>query len=137
MRTNEVVNGTIRIHICDQCEEKTHGPYLYWEEKDFTLCVTCLQKSYDLMFQPPRIHSVNTRRRKKTIPAKIKKEVFERDGYRCRYCGSQKDLTADHVFPESRGGETIITNLVTACAICNSKKGARTPEEADMPLNKI
>ena len=53
--------------------------------------------------------------------------VFERDGYRCRHCGSGpfSDLTIDHVFPRSRGGSDEAENLQTLCRSCNSKKGAR------------
>lgn len=60
--------------------------------------------------------------------------IFKRDGYACIYCGTTKDLTIDHVLPRSRGGKDTWENLVTACHSCNSKKGNRTPEEADMPL---
>lgn len=59
----------------------------------------------------------------------FRKEVFERDGYACVYCGSQLSLSLDHVIPQSRGGAHTLDNLVTACRRCNSSKGARTPEE--------
>lgn len=140
MKSDEtiIIAGEEReIHFCDQCELSTTGPYLYWEARDFTLCSLCLEKSYNLMFQP-REHSLkNWAQKKQAIPAKLKKAVFERDSYRCRYCGSHKNLTADHVFPESRGGEMSLENLVTACSSCNSKKGPRTPEEAGMILKNI
>ena len=63
--------------------------------------------------------------------------ILARDRYRCQYCGkkgSAFDLTMDHVLPRSRGGRTVADNLVTACQICNNRKGDRTPEEARMPL---
>jgi hypothetical protein len=52
--------------------------------------------------------------------------VFERDGYTCRYCG-RKDgpLHADHVYPYTKGGETSIDNMVTACEKCNTSKGSK------------
>lgn len=53
-------------------------------------------------------------------------KVFMRDGFRCRYCGVSADdgaiLHADHVIPESKGGPTILDNLVTACIDCNLGK---------------
>lgn len=62
-------------------------------------------------------------------------DVFERDGWSCRYCGALCDRpTLDHVEPKSRGGSHDPDNLVTACGPCNSRKGARTPEEAGMRL---
>ncbi len=60
--------------------------------------------------------------------------IFKRDGYKCLYCGSKKDLTLDHVLPKARGGKTTWNNLATACKPCNSKKGDYLPEETDMIL---
>jgi 5-methylcytosine-specific restriction endonuclease McrA len=50
------------------------------------------------------------------------------------YCGSNKNLTIDHVLPKSRGGSNRWTNLVTCCTNCNRKKGDKTPQEAGMTL---
>ena len=63
-----------------------------------------------------------------------RQNLFKRDGNKCQYCGSIKDLTIDHVLPKSKGGLSTWTNLTTACKRCNSLKGDKTPEEADMPL---
>jgi 5-methylcytosine-specific restriction endonuclease McrA len=51
-----------------------------------------------------------------------RKNIMKRDGFRCAYCGSNKDLTIDHVIPKSKGGKTSWENLVTACNPCNNKK---------------
>lgn len=63
--------------------------------------------------------------------------LFRRDKNICLYCGQHfpsSKLTRDHVIPRSRGGRNVWTNVVTACSRCNHAKGARTPEEAGMPL---
>ncbi len=63
--------------------------------------------------------------------------VYRRDGFCCQYCGGEypvDELTFDHVFPQSRGGGTNWTNIVTCCGPCNRQKGDRTPEEAGMTL---
>lgn len=63
--------------------------------------------------------------------------LLRRDRCLCAYCGQvfkERDLTLDHVTPESRGGETDYKNLVAACRPCNNRKDNRTPEEARMPL---
>jgi CRISPR/Cas system Type II protein with McrA/HNH and RuvC-like nuclease domain len=65
-----------------------------------------------------------------------RQRVFKRDDHQCVYCGSQKELTIDHVQPRSRGGRNTWTNLVTCCSKCNHKKGNKTPEEANMKLKK-
>jgi 5-methylcytosine-specific restriction endonuclease McrA len=66
--------------------------------------------------------------------------LFTRDQWRCQYCGQvfrPKELTYDHVVPQSRGGRRSWTNIVTACVPCNQKKGDRTPREAGLRLLKI
>lgn len=62
---------------------------------------------------------------KKPISNKLRKQVFERDAYRCVRCGSHLSLEADHVFPECCGGEATLDNLQTLCKPCNMKKGGR------------
>lgn len=65
----------------------------------------------------------------------VKLKVLARDQMRCAYCGMVNALTVDHVIPTSRGGlRTSLLNTVASCRVCNSYKGARTPDEADMPL---
>jgi len=54
--------------------------------------------------------------------------VYEREGYKCRYCGKQLTrftCTLDHVTPVVAGGTNSLDNLVTACLVCNSKKHQR------------
>lgn len=61
---------------------------------------------------------------------RLRLQVFERDGYVCRYCGVYTGHPhCDHVLPKSRGGSDEPDNLVTACRSCNLSKHARTPEE--------
>ena len=60
----------------------------------------------------------------------LRAAVFERDGYRCAYCAAICDAPhCDHIEPLSRGGSSEMDNLTTACAECNIRKGARTPDE--------
>ncbi|ERN40536.1 restriction endonuclease [Rubidibacter lacunae KORDI 51-2] len=68
------------------------------------------------------------------VPPVSRREVMRRDRHACQYCGSTRNLTLDHVQPRSRGGAHTWDNVVAACAPCNSRKGARTPAEAGMPL---
>jgi 5-methylcytosine-specific restriction endonuclease McrA len=66
-----------------------------------------------------------------------KREIFRRDNHTCQYCGQQaKYLTLDHVVPRHRGGDYSWTNLVTACAVCNLKKGGRTLKETHLTLKR-
>jgi len=77
-------------------------------------------------------HFIRRPRRQRKL---TKHEVFQRDRYRCQYCGQEsKDLTLDHVIPRRRGGEHRWENVVSACIRCNREKAGRTPDEARMPL---
>lgn len=59
------------------------------------------------------------------IPDDLRRSVYERDGYACVYCGISENLCCDHDVPVSRGGDTSLENLVTACIPCNSRKKDR------------
>ena len=67
-------------------------------------------------------------------PAFTRFNVFLRDEFECQYCGSGNELTFDHLLPRSRGGKTDWNNVVTACSICNVKKGGRLYEKSGMVL---
>jgi 5-methylcytosine-specific restriction endonuclease McrA len=62
---------------------------------------------------------------KQPIPDSIRWEVWERDNFTCKHCGSRRYLTIDHVLAESKGGTLALDNLQTLCRSCNSKKGAQ------------
>ncbi len=74
-----------------------------------------------------------------------RKNLFIRDDYMCQYCGIKYDLshlTYDHVIPKSKWSETNKsptnwTNIVTACSVCNKKKGNKTVKQANMTLRNI
>lgn len=72
------------------------------------------------------------RRPFKDVPL-TRKNILERDGHICQYCG-KTGATVDHILPRSRGGEDSWTNCVCACSPCNRKKNNHTPKEAGMVL---
>ena len=66
-----------------------------------------------------------------------RRNIFERDGNLCQYCGrhfERGELTLDHVTPRSRGGTSTWENIVLACLDCNIRKSDRLPQEARMRL---
>ncbi|ONH94179.1 hypothetical protein PRUPE_7G002400 [Prunus persica] len=83
---------------------------------------------------PHLLQIVKRRRIKNNLS---RKNILCRDSFTCQYCSSRENLTIDHVLPIVRGGEWKWENLVTACARCNSKKGQKTLEEANMKLTKV
>lgn len=60
------------------------------------------------------------------VTNKMRLFIFQRDGYRCRYCKRKGDpgtLEVDHIKPIAKGGKTYLDNLQTLCHRCNVEKG--------------
>ena len=51
---------------------------------------------------------------------KLRDNVFHRDGFRCRKCGSGTKLTLHHVKPRRDGGRNKLENLLTLCETCHT-----------------
>lgn len=56
---------------------------------------------------------------------RVSRQVLQRDGYICHYCGLPGATTADHVIPKAKGGSDDPSNLVAAHNPCNASKGKR------------
>jgi len=74
----------------------------------------------------------------------LDEDVFEKDGFRCVYCGfdgSSFDtwafLQVDHFKPKSRSGTDDISNLFTSCWICNHIKLDKEFSSVDEASEKI
>jgi 5-methylcytosine-specific restriction endonuclease McrA len=80
-----------------------------------------------------RLKSTTTERLWK-LPSVSRRELLRRDGHRCQYCGSAKQLTIDHVIPRSKGGTHTWDNVTIACETCNHKKGDKYLNETAMVL---
>lgn len=62
---------------------------------------------------------------RRSIKLKTRIKVFERDNYTCQYCGAKPPeaiLHIDHIVPWSKGGTNDMSNLITACSLCNLGK---------------
>lgn len=69
-------------------------------------------KASKLLKQPSK-----QKKKRKTKPFKeIKREVFERDGWRCQICGTEDDLTVHHL----KEGDDLDC-LLTVCKQCHSE----------------
>lgn len=68
------------------------------------------------------------------VSGAIQQKIWARDGFRCMYCGKRMGdvpLTVDHFIPlesnvSPEAGEW--HNLVSACRMCNKRKGSKDPE---------
>ncbi len=77
--------------------------------------------------EPPSREADRTRDKTKrtSVSKSIRFEVFKRDSFKCQYCGASAPdvlLVLDHIEPVSKGGDNDLTNLITACAPCNTGK---------------
>ena len=54
---------------------------------------------------------------------KWRRSIKEKWNYECAYCGSEENLTLDHITPTSKGGSDRVTNVLCACHSCNHSKG--------------
>lgn len=54
---------------------------------------------------------------------KWRQSIKEKWNYECAYCGSEENLTLDHITPTSKGGSDRVTNVLCACHSCNQSKG--------------
>lgn len=66
-----------------------------------------------------------------------KRNIFVRDNGLCQYSGKKltlKSATLDHVIPRSQGGRSSWDNLVLCDRDVNSKKGDKTPIEANLKI---
>lgn len=56
---------------------------------------------------------------RKYIPIKLRREIFEKYGFKCNSCGIAKRLTIDHIVSVKRGGTNAKRNLQVLCVRCN------------------
>ncbi len=54
------------------------------------------------------------------VPVALRRRVLARDGLRCRCCGSRHRKQIHHIIPVSKGGRTVLANLITLCRTCHS-----------------
>jgi 5-methylcytosine-specific restriction endonuclease McrA len=101
----------------------------FTEYEDFPVCAECRkweEEKYERDRQSIRPIRQNKNRQnyqKEKIPTDFRWAIFERDNFTCRHCGSRRNLSVDHIIPESKGGELTMENCQTLCKKCNSKKG--------------
>jgi len=63
---------------------------------------------------------------------KLRQVVLNRDGC-CQRCGTEDNLTVDHIVPRTLGGDDSLSNMEVLCGKCNSSKGGRFFEPARTP----
>ena len=98
--------------ISDTMEKYCKSCGRVFKDSDFKICPYCGNQ-------------LSTRTGRQSIPRKLRHQVFQRDGYRCRECGAtnkQTRLHVDHIKPVAKGGTNDLSNLQTLCEACNRAK---------------
>jgi 5-methylcytosine-specific restriction endonuclease McrA len=54
-----------------------------------------------------------------SVYAMLRREILERDGWRCQRCGCSKNLDVHHVTRRSALGDDAETNLIALCRACH------------------
>ena len=81
---------------------------------------------------PPHVPALDSRGRRKAIPAWVRREVFDRDEGCCAFrdergnrCGSRHQLEFDHRVSPHLGGDSSPANLELACRTHNRRRAER------------
>ena len=85
----------------------------------------CYSGNRHLVLMVQRLHRFPRWSDRAYIPESLRTRVYRRDGFSCVRCGTQHNLSLDHITPWSWGGKDTEDNLQTMCRSCNSQKGAR------------
>lgn len=130
---------------CNACRQPEYMPQWIGDLALCSGCATAVMEvkherhsgEYITWADPRKEARRASRDKRKGLSADKRRKIYERDHYRCRYCGGFDRLEIDHVYPVSRGGGNEQENLVTACHECNALKLDRTPEDAGMQLRPV
>lgn len=79
--------------------------------------------------QHSQIPIVFTSQKKRKIKPKLRRHILHLFQKRCIYCGSNSNLTIEHLIPVSRGGMGKRENLAVSCQSCNTDKDNATHTE--------
>ena len=58
-----------------------------------------------------------------------RRDIKESWNFKCAYCGSEDNLTIDHIVPRAKGGPDFTKNVLCCCHSCNQDKGHEDWEE--------
>jgi 5-methylcytosine-specific restriction endonuclease McrA len=51
----------------------------------------------------------------------LHRQILERDGWRCQFCGSMQNLQVHHLKFRSQSGDDMEQNLITLCPECHEQ----------------
>ncbi len=118
---------------CRECASLISLDYEYSHSGKLPLHATPYTISlWESLFEEQIRYHKPTHPKRKKRPPSLDLAVFSKDGYACRKCKSQVELTVDHIRPVALGGGNEIENLQTLCKRCNSSKGKKLIETREV-----
>jgi len=76
------------------------------------------------LFHSPQAYLYNLHTTSSSEAKRIwRKTIREQWNHKCAYCGSEENLTIDHVITQSKVGTDFKKNVVCCCKSCNQSKG--------------
>lgn len=132
---NTIFSGSfsyLQIRTCQFCDIEKESTFFY----NKTICRKCYNKQRLITNkQRKEIKKEETLKLEKRIQKEIKKrtkikrvsnnskikDVFERDTFQCKLCGSKEKLECHHIIPHSElpALSSILENLITLCHTCH------------------
>lgn len=111
-------------HVCDQVGIKRKAPVVR-ELVEGGFWFPAIEKGQYHITHEGTLWRRGTPTQRRSIPVHIRAAVMERDRYACAECEATDELTLDHIWPYSKGGQDTVANLRVLCRSCNSRKGAK------------
>ena len=78
--------------------------------------------------------------KRKPIPQKVRRRVYEKYGGRCAYCGqpiAYRDMQVEHLVPLAKGGADREENYMPSCHTCNHYKHTLTIEQFRAEIGRL
>ena len=122
-----------------ECRVKAQSKRYYHDKKEIKKrCIWCGREYFTYRIaqkfcsEKCRVNSYsqaqkNYREKNQSPFLKLRFQVFERDDFKCRYCGrgvtDGVKLQIDHILAKKQNGQNELSNYLTACEECNLGKG--------------
>jgi 5-methylcytosine-specific restriction endonuclease McrA len=106
-------NTFVHTGLCRWCETPLDS------EHSFDSC--CSLRCRDLFYSWVEREHASIRGRRPQFWNVIRRQILQRDGYRCQICGQREDLSVHHIIPLSEGGDSTSGNLRVLCHTCHQK----------------
>jgi hypothetical protein len=129
------INIEVRLYLTNIQGRKLTCKAAVFSTPNILQTIDVLRHKTNGYYSDPEVWHAICRVERGKVSNKMRFAVYNRDGNRCRKCGSTRDLEVDHIYPISKGGKSTFDNLQTLCHRCNIEKGSFIEPNAATPRN--